>query len=1129
MEYSAAFFSEKKYPSHNTKYDYYLRTGFYDVFIDKDGKYHMAIEEKESLIARFSFFKKIKTIPYPVLSDRDLTEKEQEIERYRQVIGLPYDVITKEDDKHQVVLRSEEEILASISFEKGLFIRDKRLKPENHDFYIGNKRYIAQAINYAIAHGVYFLHPELLASDTGLFYPFLIDIKRLPAEFVTEEETADKIIVDFVSNPLSITKKVYLEYYKPLDELSLEEKCQKAFQHLSTEEHERRAQEALRRYFYSIASALFNRFFKTEYKITVRNYTSVLEHKEMRSVPYAYPYFGTHYTAYAKRERTIYKEGDEYKEVSTPSGIYFDSSDKVRMRFGFDSVKRYLLNHDEMNFIPAVFLKLMGLPSVVLSIFERFDFRSATSDDFVKLLKFKKGISIEKMPAFEISATGDGFLYYAFPRNPEKYLHYFFSRAEDAGVFISNPEWISINKKSEPYIFSYDKKSAQQVNIFANILLGDYSTYRGALDLIPAEIRTSASADYEAMSDILINHSKADKVEVPEKYFDYLSDGFDSEEGKSYLFSLGVDGDCFTKLLTIVSMYCFGNKVQILRWTENFIDDDPSVSDYLLKEEVIYNPFLEYPYIHKGYYFLGYSKEIDSPVYFDYKDIVRMRELYNIIRPTGNYLIAEGVDSTACFYVSEKKPLNKLLGLPDSAEPLKIKKKQLDYPYISLDNISIFERKEFASLITSDEDLTYLKALYLALDDGVIIRKNRHNILPVQNDGDGRAKDVVDLLSSDRMRQVIASVSFLTDSYKDRNLIRLMEGSHSLMFFMRKVYGFEFLNTINDPDCRLIYEVIYQLSNTLRDYYYNKARGKKTCLLTFTDENGETIAPGFGVWARILPDGSPAFSKEDLELLNKSVKACYGFCPEDMDDMMKRYLIVDNSIAPAYCSSIVYAYSIPDSKTDADKLRKELEITEESFDYDKLPTLYGFSNFIDIDVNTIAESHQLIRYLLKEGYYISPISDYSDVYKPDYILTIENNSDRTKQDFLHLCYVFKDCTGIVKEVFKPSKTLHDAYLNDFFFSSNLEQANPELSSIVKEMLAYAFNRDPYFLIDARNHLSKGEKKLSKYLKSVYKGYKLSSKNHKKAITSSFIFVVMLYLYYLDGLVVCGASDQILKN
>ena len=127
MHYDARFFKEDKDLSYQTPYNYVLTGAFYEVFVGNDGSYHMALEEKESLLARFSFYKRIKHLKFPIYVDK----KQQNItedEKFMQIIGLPTSVVTKTDETGNIQLLTEEEILSSINFEEGLFHYDKEKK-----------------------------------------------------------------------------------------------------------------------------------------------------------------------------------------------------------------------------------------------------------------------------------------------------------------------------------------------------------------------------------------------------------------------------------------------------------------------------------------------------------------------------------------------------------------------------------------------------------------------------------------------------------------------------------------------------------------------------------------------------------------------------------------------------------------------------------------------------------------------------------------------------------------------------------------------------------------------------------------------------------------------------------------
>ncbi len=1115
---------EEKKVSHQSPYPYIISSKFYDVFIDDKNHFHMAIEDKESLMARFDFYKKFRDD----LNDSKLSREEKkrsEFVTYMKVIGLPMMVMTRKDDKGEAVLLSQDEILSSISFEDNLsnFDDDKYI---SSDVLLSDEVSTHQAVNYLISKGLYF--PDLFRlrdkvdNDSSDYQRVKIDIKRLPLNYIQDEETADKLIIDFVSDTHLLTKDTYLKFFKPLDDLTLEEKFNYAFQPIGDNKKEEIiAIKALRTYFYSIIKGLLNQFYHTFYDTDKFLFgTTVLEHgDEELDSDYSQIYFGTHFLAYGKKERFFYKKDGQMREDIIFQSYYFDKADKQSIKFAYEAVHCFMTRHHQYKFIPAVFLKMMGMPYIIFKDFEYFDFQQASSDDFVNLLNFKSNIS-------QVSAGICKPLVYPTGQiDIEKHLtsslrlgNYYLTHLEDKGLFISNPfamfqsnDWVTIISAKENAIT--DKK-------IHSLITGDYNFYKEALVNFqdydrPEEFENISNDRLQA---IINNETIGAQIKIIKKIFDLMTDGLTLQEA----YSSSSHDFSFEELYLIIQagfLHIIQAKSKTLK-NNYFKYDAKRVLDYFNQECIIYNPYLEYPYIHKGLYFCGYSKTPESEIYLDKRDVDRINTLIRINKQySTNYFsfygYRKGINIEA-----KIKSLNLSLGLPEEMLNVSIDKgKKLSYPFIK-ENISMFDKDEYLEIIKQDVQLSRIKMILMGLDDKVLLNAldSTNPLKALTPELSGKMKR---FFTADNLITSILNVHLLYFEYFPLDMEHNSNSYFNYWILDKKIPGIGPDEEKQLKKCRMFF-------NEILFYYYHSKLGLDAWFYLFSRlKNEQEIYLSPFMTAILDPkENKLLVSEEDYQLIPKAIEASKFLVKHFNNTKLYPYLIPGMTGLPILNKDLWIKKSKSNNRFDKDLLN-EYKITPIKNDYTRAPICISKIKSVKYSAYYFTFSTLFYNELLKEGYFILPRSEYRDSFESNNISVNINLLNNHRLLDGHAAYVFKDCTGVVADVFKPELTYYKELINQFLLENDLVSNYSELSFFMKEAFEYCYMHNKYFLIEARNQLSLSIDHMFIYALKEMVDFKIATDTVVNETNFKLFFAY--FLYYLDHNVVINICDKLKKK
>ena len=1135
MEYNADTFVTHSQPSVATRYDTCLKGAFYYVYTNNQGDYHMAKEDEASLLARIRFYQDfISKNNYPVYSQRvGLTDGSlSNNEVLSQVLGLPFEM-TYVKKGERIVPLTAQEILSRISFEDNLFPGYSYIDELNEQILFTDHDSVTGCINYLIEHGIFLQNPERVLNDPDgneNYYPFYIEEHLLPKGLIQEKETADKLIMDFVDDPFSITKDVYLNVYKPLDKMSLAEKATLAFSTSRAAKPNPSREtmiKALKHYFFALAKDLMNDFYRKYYHIRGLFGFTVLDHDfEGLGVTPRFVYQGTHQNMYALSYRsfTLDEKSGQVKQSAQPRDYVFDSDRKSSIGLAFKCVQKYFLRKKEYAFIPSVFLRMMGLPYPSLEKVKYFDFEHGDSASFLALLPFKKNVAYAHYGLMLSLLKNDG-TQYSY-RNWQSDVPFFLRHRENKGIFFSDL-YLFPDEPDQNFLFLQEKKDT----IFDPIFQGQGSVFHEAVhDLESYALGIGSASSTTNYTSFLVKYEKDGIVEPIKKLFELLNQGYCADEAYNLLMSEDkeLDPNALADLLLVGVGY--QAKKPAKRATDALFNVNPkNVLDLVNHGEIFYDPYLPYPYVHKGRRFIGYSKTMDSPVIFDSSDkellkinLEMSEEMYALNDESVSFCLPIfGRDIFFDAQVSIDDCIKDMPGLPLEADAF-------DLPFE--DNISIFSRPDHKELVQNDESLRMIKVFGEALKRGVyLISKSGASTIHI-NPGT-LSDNYAYFLNPDFLRYYLSTYSLshhenLTKAKSNEPYRKLIETPTFFdRFFYKALFGHldegyrgeEFRQTYHFDEIasayatlfnHAVYQSIAQEDNDLPHhfigYYYDKKKNLYVAPGTIFTAYSETNNPAdFG------------FAESDYPLLLQALEACKEEYKDVSNPLLKANLITAGLGLPDICvSRMVDEFMEEETEGFEARIHDALRFGKCNEQEENNVSLTDFFALKKGSFSYLYSSTRVYHKALTLGFYMSPDSGLmeNDLLYPDQLI---KNLDKTIDDLDNsVARVF-----VPKEEFKetllPGSVAYSLAVDHFidYYSSQTNLLPPVLFTL-REALNYVYSLDPAFLANGINTLqgSEGTKAYYDYCYSLLKDFSLPG---VKVPTSAIASLMALFVLYQE--------------
>ena len=601
MDYNYMLFQTEQFENRTNRFHLVYSGAFYDAYTEDGKKFYMPMECKESLLSRISFYRKyIVNHPYPVFDefgDDDVIESEKCPGKVlKQVLGLP-DVLMENQKTGEVL--PPDEIISSITFLDDIKIDLRKPEKEDISLLLSADDSLIWAMNDLVKNGFYVPEISMVATSVRLdkTFPCYLDSSLIPVKYLKEKETAEKLLMDFVMNPLQISSADFLHYFKPLDEMTLEEKFRIAF---DEDDPENEAlwirQKALQDYFGALMKQIVNDFYRKHFSIHHLCGFSPLDH-DFGFYSFVYPYFsiGSCFDMVAVDYiKPVLKENGDYDAVIDLSDYAIYKKDISRIRHRFDLVKTYLEKAQESDvrydFMPATFLKLLGLPYPSYRYARFFDFRSGDVDDFLSLFKV---VDMPRLIDAGIKRI-DVFSSLMDEENEDCYPCNMDSLFERNGIELC-PDYASLTcfEENGPFLLSHRANLKGDIQ---KVMDGNLNVLKDMVDF--EELKDDPRAEY------LLGHVIGNTCVLMKRVFDSLSQGMDSRMAMKELgpdCPEGFDYFCLKVLFEAVSNHAPDKKKE---------QQDPQIlMDLISRNYTLYIPGLEYPYVHFGRFFLAYSKD----------------------------------------------------------------------------------------------------------------------------------------------------------------------------------------------------------------------------------------------------------------------------------------------------------------------------------------------------------------------------------------------------------------------------------------------------------------------------------------------------------------------------------------
>lgn len=1131
MEYSIEFFNQKKSKSYFSSFNTEIVGGFYKVYTNDDGIYHMAKEDEKSLKARIFFYKKyISRDKYPYLTRSYSFSKDNlsDNDHLVQILGLPEEV-TYEKKNDKIKYLSVDEILSHIHFDENIKVDNTSIITNDKKILDGNDPSLIPLINYLISNGFYILNVERLndissLDETGLF-PVYIDSELFPKDLIDEKETSHKLLMDFVSNTFLITKDAFIKYFAPLDSMSINEQATLAFDRQVDDSDEVRSEIiiALRRYFLCLAKKLVNRFYFERYQVRGISGFSILDHDfEVLDHDYRYLYQGARFDMYAKRIRHFTLENDKIKQAFSCGDYVLDTKTKPLLKIAFNTVKKYFLRHEEYAFIPSLFLKMVGLPYPSFHLFRNIDLKNIDEKSFLSRFTFIDDLDYINLGIMTTSICLDGTQLSL--KDCDTKIPYYLKVVHTGNLFMSNFSGF-LNLGFYKSLFGYKESKKDS---FYPIYTGDTSFFNGVIDFISNSIVNAPSikANQENTKSFILANDKNGVLIPIKRYFELLSSGLDTKEADEALKKeMNTDIITLHYLINIAFVRTYEIKADkfITKINESKIDASP-----ITFSEHFYNPYLKYPYVSKGRNFIAYG-DGEGHWYLDEKDhenffnlfylfhnlSIKKSDLSYLIHAFGRdifkYVPSDDKDDANLFLTS--KYFCAFFGLPYELESLIKKDANYYYLFKFEKGISMYNDERQRDLIKDDFSLAYHFVFSHALNKGVFLSGNSST---------PRALHIIESQLDDDLKQYIDDVvvqGYYIENLKYNHYVDdlFIFGSKQDTKYYIKCKMFDYFES-EEAEYNWIYDYNGRLLMALYHRFYDELfnENNKRYYLTSVHMNGQYIAFGrnFNCYSKTGEINSFGFTKEDKDFILKTyekVKDEYANLPGGK--RVKALFIINALGVPLVMRQKLFSNLYSHNFT---LVEEEIPVFEDEI---VKTDLFYLSIFETNDINSsdIFFSSNLSKLAREKGWFIYASQE---IFSPEFMAPINmvKYLDETYDDIKDCqFYILDDTKDEVDEMIHPSLVNYTLELKDFIRSYS--DLKGDLSShflfYVQEFLIYCYSKNPSFIKDYINrHIDVGSTiSDKKFFHDYFAEFKLPEieKRVKKDDIIAFISFFFIYL------------------
>lgn len=1105
MDFSAAFFDTEKRHSFTTKYDTELKGAYYSAYRDRDGLFHMAKKDKESLKERIFYYSNVisRRPSYPAFYfDTGFEERCSDFSLiYFQTLGLPKEVLLKKDGTYY----GPKEILSHILFD---IDREEESYPleEEERFFDSDHPSILKATNYLLENGFYFLDVnriyDVKKCQSHYFYPVFVHEEKIPFDLIKERETSHKLIMDFSSDLLSITKDVYLKYYEPLDHMSLNELADLAFNDADLADPLKREMViALRRYFCALVKKILNRYYRKYHSVRgMAGFTVLDQDFECYNFNPRFLYIGRQFNMGAMQYRTfsLKEDGLVYQKFE-PKDYRLAKEDIPFVEEAFNLVKGYFQNHPEFAYIPSVFLALMGLPYPAFEKMKYFDFENGSEKSFIRFFNKTFMPDYYSMGLLLPLLSREGNQIRVKYRN--EYNSIYFKMRKSSSFFLTDPTAFNLLSNFD-FLASFDHVRGKNL---LSIIEGNAQFYESELNLF-SDWTEKHIGDAEYLIDfksLIVKYQKKGIIEPIHLYFSYLKKGYSSFEArdKVLLAFSSLDWIIFIQLIQIVICWnCDPKGKKIIQDTSSNIHEKRFFRSAMEEGEVFYDPFLRHPYVFKGKYFYVYGDSMDGPYYVDSDDkkaisnYLFLREMYFLNSGLDIYPLFVFGNSFPYFCENPYSPLGRFsFGLPKRfMESLSLNDATSCDNFFSQicfeDGISIFHDPRQKKMMSEDESLYYPVVFAQTAREGFLLLSKGEwpigfwHLLTRNKEIDYFFQlEYIKAISFNKdLRDKLAKYCFR--ERKPYSVYSSIVSRDYSMIYHNPFMGFN--DDIKEPQCleyisylmKNLYQITYQkIFDVKGDYYFG-----------FYKRDGLNIAPGknFNMFS----------DEEDF--------SSFGFLKEDIPYFLSAFHALKQNQKPRSLENkvleLVYFLGIPEIykvRLYQCLMENKLELKEEDLPIykgekriseDRLRCYQSPFRAIEKKEDIYLDSFAVHRKALKEGLFLASETDISTQEMMDC------DDDGEIEKLLELCednrLVILNSMGEKLKSFLCPEEVSFVRSAKNFFSYNVYKYGKAFAFYAQEALIYCYHMDSFFVVNSINFAFSDKEQFDCYLKKILKNY-----------------------------------------
>ncbi|GEM_PF-1739868 len=1128
MEFTAQLFTTDISFSHDTKYKKEFSGAFYDAYLDDVGVFHMAIEDKESLVERIRFYEKFFSKEYyPIFTNNNQTMKTTEAvqEVLSQVLGLPSSLLTRTSKTSKDVFSiPPAEILSRIHFEEGLNRGYGFLdKEDNNPKILYSDRYaLIGCINYLISKGFFLqnlervLNPE---ADNFNYYPVRIDVEKLLPYLLKNKENSVKLFMDFCTNPYIFNRVAFKRTFGRMESLSLEEQVRIAFEPLDSiakDLPEKEFRLCMRRYFLSIARKLINEFFYKEYQFESLLSIDILDHDlKTPGAYFGYVYYGLSFDMFGIDYHHFRKEEDQVVCDYYPESYVLLEGDKKKMMLAFDTVKKYFDRHLEFAYMPHVFLKMMGLPYPAYEYLKKFDFMRGNASQMLSLLPFESEegsyrdcgivlpcISRDGLTSSEGLKEG----------NIARYLK------NTNGLFY-NYSFCLGNRFNTDFFFVYTGKKQS----FLDLTRGNAKRIQSSLtDFITYLLQ--GQSDHAAIIQVVEKISKQDEnniIPLFERLFSLMKDGYTIKEAFYQCpESEDLEFSDFAMLFYIITMQMFDQESGKYLYNEGIKFNQKMTS---FRMDSFYDPYLNFPLVNLGRNFVVYKNK--DFFYMDSQDedrIGALKEIYS------QRLFKDGqFPMTFVFYGNEFQmskhngTLTEFFGLPDC-----VSKSDVFFEK----GISIFERKDHQLFLKNDP---YFKVLsqyvYPGLAQGIFFLQPPSGLNFFVNKT-ALPKRVSSLLNP------INEIAFLKEILPNQEQENLtIDNIERTSDFLMNKASFQEATSTQD---KLVYALIFYYQTIFEEYITGVKEDPKSYLdyyVHFFDKFGKIYVMPGRIFNAYSKDGKEfSFLNRDKEALLFVINSCFNDRIQQespsLEDVVSR--LVSTGIPYCFYKELFSVMKKRKRRLTKKDLEKHFTFIDEEYPEESLPYAGRFSRLYQPQFNAIYDSMQVRNLLVKEGLYLAPTSY---VYPALEGATIEQEKDK-RELFEELddidVKLAEELSGDTKHYLLPDEVMYEFLVHSYSEQIKICTEETELIYRAKKLLLLMYQEDSKIIYHSLNFAYRQKKsiaELTKYYSVLMDRLHLEKEADFDKAQDLLSYILRFFFFVLQKLVEVKAKKILIKQ